>query len=634
MNRLMKMLLCLTITAIAAVVGYLLTDAPTVTAAPAAASGPVYLSPVAIVADKAGKTLYIAESTANRIDVLDVASEKVTKSIAMGAPPSGLDLSADEATLYVTVALSEGQLCVVDIKSGKITAKIPVGHTPMSPVVSPDGKKVYVANRFGRQGTGVSIGSISEVDLVAGKEIKTGHVPREPTALDLSHDGKTLFIANHLPATASDQDYAAAEVTIIDVAILDNIEPAKRTQIKLPNGAMALRGLKISPDGKLAAVTHMLARFHLPTTQLERGWMNTNAISLIDVAKKKIVNTILLDDVDHGAANPWAIAWSADSETLCVSHAGTHEISVIDMPALQAKLDKAVADKKDKDVQNDLSFLVGLRRRLKLAGNGPRCMTIIGTKAYVGEYFTDSLSVLDIAPDSRPVAKAIALGPKQEMTVVRKGEMFFNDANLCFQMWQSCATCHPDGRTDGLNWDLMNDGMGNPKSTKSMLLAHKTPPSMITGIRAKAEVAVRAGIRFIQFAVRPEEDAKAIDEYLKSLTPMPSPFLVNGQLTESAKRGKVLFEKKAGCAMCHSGKYYTDGQKYDVGTGKDSEAKKEFDTPMLIEIWRTAPYLYDGRAVTIVELLKPKYNPKDMHGTTTKLTDKERADLAEYILSL
>ena len=634
MNRLMKMLLCLTITAIAAVAGYLLTDAPTVTAAPAAASGPVYLSPVAIVADKAGKTLYIAESTANRIDVLDVASEKVTKSIAMGAPPSGLDLSADEATLYVTVALSEGQLCVVDIKSGKITAKIPVGHTPMSPVVSPDGKKVYVANRFGRQGTGVSIGSISEVDLVAGKEIKTGHVPREPTALDLSHDGKTLFIANHLPATASDQDYAAAEVTIIDVAILDNIEPAKRTQIKLPNGAMALRGLKISPDGKLAAVTHMLARFHLPTTQLERGWMNTNAISLIDVAKKKIVNTILLDDVDHGAANPWAIAWSADSETLCVSHAGTHEISVIDMPALQAKLDKAVADKKDKDVQNDLSFLVGLRRRLKLAGNGPRCMTIIGTKAYVGEYFTDSLSVLDIAPDSRPVAKAIALGPKQEMTVVRKGEMFFNDANLCFQMWQSCATCHPDGRTDGLNWDLMNDGMGNPKSTKSMLLAHKTPPSMITGIRAKAEVAVRAGIRFIQFAVRPEEDAKAIDEYLKSLTPMPSPFLVNGQLTESAKRGKVLFEKKAGCAMCHSGKYYTDGQKYDVGTGKDSEAKKEFDTPMLIEIWRTAPYLYDGRAVTIVELLKPKYNPKDMHGTTTKLTDKERADLAEYILSL
>ncbi|MDP6545068.1 MAG: cytochrome D1 domain-containing protein [Phycisphaerae bacterium] len=629
MNRRMKMLLCLAIVTIAAIGGHMLTTQPTVTAAPAAAAGPTYLSPIVIVADKAGKTLYIAQATANRIDVFDVASEKISKSITIGEPVSGLTMSLDETKLYVTTETPIGHVNVVDIKSAKITSKIRVGHTPMSPVVSPDGKKVYVANRFGRQGSGVSIGSISVVDLAAGKEVKTKHVPREPTALDISKDGKTLIVANHLPATASDQDYAAAEVTIFDLTN-DQADPV---QVKLPNGAMALRGVKVSPDGKMAAVTHMLARFHLPTTQLERGWMNTNAISLIDVAGKKAINTILLDDVDHGAANPWAIGWSADSETLCVSHAGTHEISVIDMPALQAKLAKAVAEKKDKEVQNDLSFLVGLRRRLKLAGNGPRCMAIIGTKAYVGEYFTDSLSVLDIAPDSRPVAKAIPLGPEQKMTVVRKGEMFFNDAQLCFQMWQSCATCHPDGRTDGLNWDLMNDGMGNPKSTKSLLLSHKTPPVMITGIRADAKTCVRAGIRFIQFAVRPEEDAEALDAYLISLTPIPSPFLVNGELSESAKRGKVLFEKKAGCGMCHSGKYFTDLEKYDVGTGKDSEAKKEFDTPTLIEAWRTAPYLYDGRAVTIVELLKPKYNPKDLHGTTTKLTEKEKADLAEYILS-
>jgi len=626
----MKMLLCLIIVTITVVSSHLLTSAPTVTAAPASAAGPIYLSPMVIIADKAGKTLYIAQDTAKRIDVFDVASEKVTKSIAIGEPVTGVALSVDESKLFVTAAAATGFLRVVDIKSGKVTAKIAVGHTPMSPVPSPDGKKVYVANRYGRQGTGVSIGSLSEVDLATGKEI-TGHVPREPTALDISKDGKTLIVANHLPATASDQDYAAAEVTLIGVGDLKDRK--KHVQIKLPNGAMALRGVKVSPDGKLAAVTHMLARFHLPTTQLERGWMNTNAITLIDVAAKKSVNTILLDDVDHGAANPWAIAWSADSETLCISHAGTHEISVIDMPALQAKLDKAVAEKKAKEVQNDLSFLVGLRRRLKLAGNGPRSIAIIGTKAYVGEYFTDSISVLDIAPDSRPVAKAIALGPKQEMTVVRKGEMYFNDAQLCFQMWQSCATCHPDGRTDGLNWDLMNDGMGNPKSTKSLLLSHVTPPVMITGIRADSKHCVRAGIRFIQFAVRPEEDAKALDAYLASLTPIPSPFLINGELSESAKRGKVLFEKKAGCAMCHSGKYFTDLEKYDVGTGKDSEAKKEFDTPTLIEAWRTAPYLYDGRAVTIVELLKKKYNPKDQHGTTTKLTPKEKTDLAEYILS-
>ena len=59
----------------------------------------------------------------------------------------------------------------------------------------------------------------------------------------------------------------------------------------------------------------------------------------------------------------------------------------------------------------------------------------------------------------------IALGPKPVMTEQRKGELYFRDARLCFQQWLSCATCHPDGRTDGLNWDLLNDGLGNPKDT-------------------------------------------------------------------------------------------------------------------------------------------------------------------------
>jgi len=607
----------------------------TAKAAPSDATGPTYLSPREIVADKAGKTLYIAEATANQVAVFDIASGKVTKIIPIGQPVSGLVLSPDESKMYVTAGGADGKLCIVDVKGAKVEARIPVGHTPMSPVVSPDGKTVYLCNRFGYPGNLLSVGTVGIVDLAAGKQLKPIAVPREPTSLDIAKDGSILIVANHLPATASDQDYAASEVTFIDTVKKEVLkgEDGKVINIKLPNGAMALRCVKVSPDGKFAGVTHMLARFHLPTTQLERGWMNTNALSLIDVPNRKLVNTVLLDDVDHGAANPWAIAWSADSKTLCVSHAGTHEISVIDVTALLAKLDKAVTNKKGTEVQNDLSFLVGLRRRLKLAGVGPRCMTIVGKNAYVGEYFTDSLSVLDITPDARPVATPIPLGPKQELTVVRKGELFFNDARLCFQMWQCCATCHPDARTDGLNWDLMNDGMGNPKSSKSLLLAHKTPPSMITGIRKSAEVAVRAGIRFIQFAVRPEEDSVAIDEYLKSIKPIPSPFLVNGKLSDAAKRGKKLFDGDAGCSVCHSGPFFTDMEKHDIGTGKDSEAKKEFDTPGFAETWRTAPYLYDGRAVTMMDVFSKKHNPKDEHGETSGLSEQQKSDLATYVLS-
>ncbi|MBI3682582.1 MAG: hypothetical protein HY235_19565, partial [Acidobacteria bacterium] len=44
-------------------------------------------------------------------------------------------------------------------------------------------------------------------------------------------------------------------------------------------------------------------------------------------------------------------------------------------------------------------------------------------------------------------------------------------------------------------------------------------------------LAVRAGIRYILFTVRPEEDAVALDEFLKSLQPVPSPHLVSGKLS-------------------------------------------------------------------------------------------------------
>jgi cytochrome c peroxidase len=211
--------------------------------------------------------------------------------------------------------------------------------------------------------------------------------------------------------------------------------------------------------------------------------------------------------------------------------------------------------------------------------------------------------------------------------------MFFHDAGLCFQQWQSCSSCHPgEARADGLNWDLLNDGIGNPKSTKSLLWAHQTPPAMISGVRDSAEAAVRAGIRSIQFAVRPDEDAAAIDEYLKSLKPVPSPHLADGALSEKAKRGEAVFQK-AGCAHCHPAPLFTNLKASNVGTGKGREVNTEFDTPTLVEIWRTAPYLHDGRAATSRDVLTT-FNPGDKHGKTSALTPEEIADLAEYVLSL
>ena len=213
------------------------------------------------------------------------------------------------------------------------------------------------------------------------------------------------------------------------------------------------------------------------------------------------------------------------------------------------------------------------------------------------------------------------------------GELYFHDGTRCFQHWQSCATCHPgNARADALNWDLLNDGIGNPKQAKSMLRSMQTAPAMISGVRADAPTAIRAGMRHIHFAQIMESEAEAIEAYIANLKPVPSPALVDGKLSESATRGKVVFEK-AGCALCHSGPDYTDKQMYNVETGLGREQGKEWDTPTLIESWRTAPYLHDGRA-TDLKTLFTEHNPGDNHGETSKLSEQEMDDLVEYLRSL
>jgi cytochrome c peroxidase len=155
---------------------------------------------------------------------------------------------------------------------------------------------------------------------------------------------------------------------------------------------------------------------------------------------------------------------------------------------------------------------------------------------------------------------------------------------------------------------------------------------MITGVRADAETAVRAGIRHILFTGQPEATAAAIDTYLKSLQPVPSPRLQKGKLSKEARRGEKIFQK-AGCAACHVPPLYTDRKQYDVGVGIGPDKNRAFDTPTLREVWRTSPYLYDGRAVMMYEVIY-NFNKNNKHGSTTKLEVRDWYDLIEFVFSI
>ena len=593
------------------------------------------LSPIALASTRDGKTLFIACATANKVLVFDTASQQVTGTWHTPERPSGLALSPDDAQLFVTCAAPESTVLIVDARDGETVAEISAGHTAMAPVVSPDGSHLFVCNRFNND--------VSVIDLAARKEVRRIAVQREPVAAAITADGRHLLVANQLHNGRADLDRVAAAISVIHVT-----RGVLLKELALPNGSGLLNDIRVSPDGRHAVVSHVLARHPLPTTQLERGWMNTNAKTIIDLAALEVLNTVLLDSVSGGAANPWGVAWSSDSKTLIIAHAGTHELSFIDFRAVLAKLAKLPARKNEVeagdgsavfrsygDVPNDLSFLSEVSRRIRLpeSDRGPRAVTVAGNRVYAANYFSDSLTAFDL-DSGRLQALSIPLAPRKPMGIVRQGEFFFHDAGICFQGWQSCASCHPgDARVDGLNWDLVNDGIGNPKNNKSLLLSHQTPPSMSFGVRETAESAVRAGIRHILFTIQPEAVSLAIDEYLKSLKPLPSPRLVRGELSVSARRGRELFVE-AGCATCHPPGLLTDLKLHDVGTrGPLSAGQDEFDTPTLVEVWRTAPYMHDGSAATIEDVLTTA-NKGDKHGKSSNLNEEELNDLAEYILSL
>jgi cytochrome c peroxidase len=260
---------------------------------------------------------------------------------------------------------------------------------------------------------------------------------------------------------------------------------------------------------------------------------------------------------------------------------------------------------------------------------------VVGDRAYVAEHFSDTLAVLDLKSAATDSVAQIALGPRPQLTPQRRGEMLFYDATICFQHWQSCATCHPDARVDGLNWDLLNDGLGNPKNTRNLLHVFHGGPTMALGVRENADSAVRAGITHILFAVRPEEDVQALDAYLKSLEPVPSPALVDGKLTPAAEHGKQLFFSTAlNCAECHPAPYYSDKRSHFVGSqGKHDKLTDSFNTPRLTEAWRTAPYMHDGHYLTINELLSQGRH--GLHGERKpKLSTQDIDDLAEFVKSL
>ena len=208
-----------------------------------------------------------------------------------------------------------------------------------------------------------------------------------------------------------------------------------------------------------------------------------------------------------------------------------------------------------------------------------------------------------------------------------------------------CSNCHIDSTFDGLQWDLEPDGFGKDIVDNRLLEDLRgTEPFKWNG--GNPSIAVECGTRTETYFWRSQtfDDRTLADLvlYIRHLPLRPNRFrAAGGDLTPAQERGRAIFNRtvdKLGqpipegnrCSFCHSGAKGTSQKSFDVGTGKATDNSGLLDTPQLMNVALTAPYLHDGSAKSLEEIWTV-YNPHDKHGRTNDLTKDELNDLVEYL---
>jgi DNA-binding beta-propeller fold protein YncE len=294
---------------------------------------------------------------------------------------------------------------------------------------------------------------------------------------------------------------------------------------------------------------------------------------------------------------------------------------------------------------------------------------------FVNSFLSRTVVVLDAV--GILTSTGFALGVLTEVTVSTQEKLdpevlfgkqvFYNadDARMGKTGYISCAVCHLDGFEDGRTWDFTDRGEGL-RNTTSLLGKRGIGQGRLHWSANFDEVqdfehdirGAFGGSGFLPDAqfnegtrntplgdpkagLSPELDA--LSAYVTSLdTVNRSPFrTAEGALTESGRRGLDTFER-LGCPTCHSGADFTDSAEslvHDVGTmtalsgSRLTGPLEGIDTPTLRGIWETAPYLHDGSAPTLYEVLVAR-NPTELHGATLNLAQQELDELVSYLLQI
>ena len=566
-----------------------------------ALSGPVSSSAIAVSPD--GATVATVNPDSDSITLVDAMTLAVIEEVPVGDDPRTLAFTPDSRFLLVTNRGS-ANVTVLDVADPRRFTQILVGPMPYGVVT--DGQRAFVAE--------FALGNVSVIDLannVVVNRLAVGPFPAGlaivPKGRDVEDQGGILLITH----------FFNGQVTVVDLETL-SVEAQASTGL----GTNLSQFLVVDPSG---------AKAYLPQTRANP----TNTAMTFDTTVFPVVNVldltnfsllvrdrITIDTADRPVSIPFAAAFSPGGNRLFVVHAGSENVSVIDLANNQGLANIDV-------------------------GANPRGIAITpdGSKLFVNNTLDGTMSVIDTR--TLEVTDTIGLTVIPLDAEILQGKRIFNSAAapvLTNDNWIACASCHFDGGMDGQTWEGFPDG---PRNTPALFGVGETLPIHWSGDLDELQD-VELTIRNIQFGTGlvPGEahdslgpphaglsaDLDALAAYMDSIEVPLSPY---GNNRETVKSGEQKFNT-LGCQSCHAPPLFTDRQLHEVGTGDPSKEKNShgrgtnFDTPSLRALWLTAPYFHDGRASTLQDV----FDSGTVHNISAGLTPKEIEDLIAYLRGL
>ena len=563
-------------------------------------------SPSDLVLLAGGRQALTVNATADSVSLVDLAGGKVLAEAPVGQRPFAAAVDPGGKRALVTNWLSDS-VSVIEITGNtlRVARTVRLGDEPRGVAISPDGRRAYVA--LGGEN------AVAVLDLrtmaVTGR-LETG---TEPWHLALTPDGKRLAVAN----------VRSGSVTVLDTAA------GKALHAVRTNG-VNLRHVAASPDGRWAYLPFLSDRgFPATKENIDRGWIVGSRLARVPLGEAGPREAISLDPQGEAVGDIDGLTLSPDGQTIAITAGGTHELLLLRLP-LRFVAYGGPGDHIDKDLRFDTKRY----RRVRLGGRplGVR-FAPDGKTVVVANYFGNSVQVVDVEAGS--VKKTIPLGGPAAPSLARRGEAVFHDATRSFGQWYSCATCHVEGHTNGGSFDTFNDKKYNVlKKTLSLRGVAQTAPYTWHGWQSELRDSIHESMLTSMQGPEPGgADVDALVTYMKTLDWVPSPHrAADGGLTAAAKRGETVFKDKA-CTSCHAGPAFTSAGIFDVGLGKPDDALKGFNPPSLRNVYNRAPFLHDGRAQTLEDVLTEHHRPSRLTGKPD-LTPPELADLVAYLKAL